>query len=244
VGEDGCACTSGPGGRPGAGWLALALLGLRRRRLAAVALAMSASGCGPSVASLESETTMSTSSTSEISSASSSGDAGVEGWPERWYGQYYEATNIDWNYEEVEIELGVEMRSNYVGDYFYNVRLEPGVVRLDYFDSTGREERVGTSILVPDVEADGLVILPDEGEDYIDWATSGRVRTEIRPNSDCSELKLEMTFGASNVTTLVTTLRRGRICLVTPCNENEGIDCTVVVDLCTDDPSPTTCDPM
>jgi len=216
--------------------------GIRRRRLAAAALAMGVSACGPSVASSDSETT-----TSTTASASSSGPAGVDGWPERWYGQYYEATYVDWNYEEVEIQLGVEMRSNYAGDYFYNVRLEPGLVRLDYFDSTGHEDQVGTSIFVPDVEADGLVILPDEGEDYFDDWPLGGVREEIRPGSDCSELKREVTFTAMvepYVTTLVTTPRRGRICLVVPCDENEGIDCTVVVDHCTDDPSPTTCDPM
>jgi len=242
VGEDGCACTSGPGGRPGAGWLALALLGLRRRRLAAAALAMGASACGPKGGSSNTDTAVSTSS-----SSASSGS--VEGWPERWYGQYYEATYVDLNYEEVEIELGVEIPSNDAGHYFYNVRLEPGVVRLDYFDSTGREDRKGTSIFTPEIDSDGLVILPDEGEDSIEGWPLGGVRQEIRPGSDCSELEREATFTAMvepHETTLVTTLRRGRLCLVVPAY----LDTTsvppaykVVVDLCTDDPAPTTCDP-
>ncbi len=241
VGEDGCACTTGPGGGPGATWLALGLLGLRRRRLAAAAFAIGASACGPSGANLGGGAT-------SMWESSSSGLTDVEAWPERWYGQYYQATSIDWNHDEVEIALGVEIPSSTAGHYFYNVRLEPGAVNLDYFTATG--SRSGTSVLKPSVDTEGLVILPDEGEDEIDWAPSAHVRAEIRPRTDCSELELALTIGAGSEP-FVTTLRRGRLCLVRPVDPDfppppgpHYPSYSVVVGMCIDDPSPTTCDPM
>jgi hypothetical protein len=224
----------------------LAFLGIRRRRLAAAAIAVSASGCRPSGAASDSTTTTTMSSSSDgPTSSSSSGSAAAEGWPERWYGQYYEATYVDWNYEEVEIELGVPTASYQPGDYFHNVQLEPDLVRVDYFDSTGDEERIGSSTMVPEVLATGLLILPPEGQDYSEWppVSIGRGTVAIRPGSDCSELKLEMSFTATPETVL-TTLRRGRICLAVPCDPNDGMQCTVTVEQCADNPIPETCDPM
>ncbi len=251
VGEDGCSCTSGPSGGPGPSWLAFAVLGFRRRRFAA-AFAVATSGCGPGNGSSDDEAALTTSAASESHGSSSSAPGGVDGWPERWYGQYYEATYVDFNGDQMEIELGVEIRSNYAGDYFHNVRLDPGVVQNDYFDSTGRQDRIGTSTLVPDVGINGLTILPDEGEGYIEWPPGPRARAgaEIRPGRDCSELELTMTF-TSLEEPVVTTLRRGRLCLVRPVDPEfpptpgpHYPNYSVVVDLCTDDPSPTACDPM
>ncbi len=249
VGEDGCACTSGPGGGPGATWLALGLMGLGRRRLAAAVLATGAAACSPTNTTSADDTTKG--SMPETSSASSSGSPEVEGWAEQWYGQYYEATYVDLNGKEVEIELGTEISSAHASHFFHNVRLEPETVRVDYFDSTGREDQMGISILVPTVMDDRLLVLPPEGQDHSEWppVSTGRAAVEIRPGSDCSELRLEMSFTATDWT-VVTTLRRGRLCLVRPVDPDfpptpgpHYPNYSVVVDLCSDDPSPTTCDP-
>lgn len=205
------------GGPSGAGRLELPSTYLRRRGTAAV-LALIAAACG-----------------------SGEDDVGVEGWPERWYGQYYEATYVDFDGEEKEIELGVEIPSSYAGHYFYNVNLDAGIVQIDHFNASGSD--TGTSSLTPQVDADGLVLLPETGE-AIDWPPGGRARAEIRPGSDCSELELETAFTATD-DIFVTTLRRGRLCLVVPVDpDDQSPPYTVVVDLCTDDPAPTTCDPI
>jgi hypothetical protein len=213
----------------------------------AMALAVGAFGCGPSYANSEGDATR-TDSTFEGSSASSSGSGGVDGWPEVWYGQYYEATYVDFDGVEREIELGVEIPSSQAFHFFYNVRLEDGVVQVDAFDSTASDAL--TSFLTPTIEADGLVLLPEEGKDYIEWpwVPEARARAEIRPGSDCSELELEMAYTTSDQR-FVTTLRRGRLCLVEPVDPTappppgpQYPNYSVVVDLCIDDPPPTTCD--
>ncbi len=169
-----------------------------------------------------------------MTSSSSSG-AAVEGWPERWYGQYYQATDVD---------LGVESPSSPAFHFFYNISLEPAGVRVDYFDSTGEDS--GTVMFSTQVDGDELVLVSDEGGDHVDWppVSGGANETVVvQPGPDCSTLEQETTYTPPG-TTYETTLRRGRICLVVPCDPDDGINCTVTVDLCTDDPAPTTCDGM
>jgi hypothetical protein len=188
------------------------------------------SGCAPN----DSAGTVASSGTTgaATSSAFTSGPDVIEGWPERWYGQYYEATDV---------ELGVASPSSPGFHFFYNVRIEAAGVTVDDFDSTGADS--GTVVFSPEVGVSGLVILPVEGKDYVDWpfAPTAHARMEIRPGPDCSELERENVLQDGNSS--LTTLHRGRICPVVPCDPEQGINCKVTVDLCTDDPSPTTCDP-
>lgn len=231
VGEDGCACTAGGGDDIWEAWLLSILwLAMRRRRfVGAAALSLSSFGCGPSD---DGSATTPSSPTTE-SDESSTGPDAVEGWPDRWYGQYYDTDTVN---------LGVASPSEPYFHYFRNISLGPGLVRLDYFNASG--EDTGTVTFEPQVGADGLAILPVEGEDHIEWppAAEGRASVDIRPGSDCSVLESEMRFTASEET-FSSTLRRGRICLIVPCDPDQGINCNVTVDLCTDDPAPTTCDP-
>lgn len=229
VGEDGCACTAGGDDDFSLASLAsIILIALRRRRFAAVATVSMTVACGPSDGSATSASSAMTES--GTANDSSSGPEPVEGWPDSWYGQYYEATDVN---------LGVPSPSSSAFHFFYNVRLDPGAVRLDYFDSTGEES--GTVTFTPEVGVDGLVILPVEGQDYIEWPPfeTQRASAEIRPGADCSGLEVEQV--RKDGMTYLTALRRGRICLVVPHNPND-LTSKVTVDLCTDDPSPTTCD--
>jgi hypothetical protein len=238
--EDGCGCRARgrSDGRGMATPLSLMfLLAVRRRSRrrssasgprAALVLTLAAAACADDGMAREttSGSSISSTSTTTETQAGSASETGVapSGWPEDWYGDYY---------EDPGFEIGTEWLMPILIVSLDNMRLEAGAVTIERFDYTVGNEPVITT-LDTELDGDAIRILPPNGVWDVPYFYPGAEQVLLRPvpGTGCDELVLE-THGlpAPNDPVLSARWFRGRLCVVDPYDETIAND-RWMVDVC------------
>jgi hypothetical protein len=201
--------------------------------------------------------TSTTTATMSESTAGTTGPGVPDGWPERWFGRYYQ---VDEN-----ITVGVPSRSEPHFSTSLNIEFEPDRVVIEYFGHDN--EPMGSVTTTPRFELGYVAIDPPFGAAYLDVppAQEAKARAELRPafdegDTDCASMVLRIVYrpgppdppDAPDSTDLP--IHRGRICLIEPLDDPDGLcssvpirpceerpGCCTIIDHCPDDPTPTTC---
>jgi MYXO-CTERM domain-containing protein len=232
-----CACTTGGSGDGRDTLLALfivALLTPRRRgrpstmvraSRAALLVMLGAAACTDDGVSIGtgSSSTASTSSSTDTQAGSTSETGSVPaGWPEKWYGDYYEDPGM--------VVLGYEHSIPYLNpNGFRNVELEADEVTIVRFSQdVDVEEQQWT--LSTELDRDALRILPPGGQ----WEVlyPGVDDVLFRPGTECDELVLEIHSREPPYEPFYSTRWfRGSLCVIDPYDDSIAND-KWMVDLC------------
>ena len=151
---------------------------------AALALALAATACADDgVAGIA--TSESSSSTTADTRGSSASETGVvpSGWPEDWYGDYY---------EDPGIPIGSEWLMPVLLTPLGNMRLEVDTVTIERFYYT-IDDDPDTSTLATELDGDAIRILPPNGVWDVPHFFSDAEQVLLRsvPDTGCDELVLE-----------------------------------------------------
>lgn len=198
---------------------------------ATLALALAATACADDRLVTETMNESSTSAATETQAASASETGGADsGWPELWYGDYY---------EDPGISLGTEWLMPVLLTPLGNMRLEAGTVTIERFYYTVDDEPESWTFAT-ELDGDALLVLPPNG--VWDVLYPGAERVLLRPGMDtgCDELVLEA-HGLPPPYDPVFSTRwfQGRLCAVDPYDETIAND-RWMIDVCPG--SVTTCD--
>lgn len=220
-------------------------------RIFAVATIFAAACSGETNADAETSTTNATSE----STAGTTGPGVPDGWPERWFGRYYQV--------DEHITVGAPSWSEPHFTTSLNIEFSEDRVVLEYFGHDN--EPIGSVTTRPRFEHGFAAVDPADGEDHLALPPfeTGKARAELRPvidDADCSSMVLRVVYRAGppdppyapDYTDLP--IHRGRICLIEPLDDPDGLcssvpirpceerpGCCTLIDLCPDDPTPTTC---
>jgi hypothetical protein len=151
---------------------------------------LGAAACTDRRVPVETESTSTTmvSSTSQAATDTQIGSMGETssvpaGWPQDWYGDYYEDPELTFGYENPVPYLNIHG--------FRNARLEEGTVKFERFTQVlGDDEQEAT--FATELDGGVLRVLPPNDEWDIPYFYSGADEVFFRPGAGCGELVLEV----------------------------------------------------